>query len=51
MERGVVVAAGELHVSRVVGNVHEGGVDQLGVDRVLGALIDPPRPGIEVVDH
>ncbi len=42
---------GHLHVGGVVGNVHEGGVDHLVVDGVLGGVTHATGSGIQVVDE
>lgn len=47
----LVVHAGELDVGWVVGDVHEGGVHHLVVDRVLGGAAHPPCAGVEIVDE
>ena len=45
------VDTGELHVGRIVGDVHEGRVDHLVVDGVLRALAEAAGAGVEVVDE
>lgn len=46
-----LVDTGQLHVGGVVGNVHEGGVDHLVVDCVLGAGAHAASTRIQIVDE
>lgn len=47
----VLVDTGQLDVGGVVSNVHEGGVDHLVVDGVLGARAHTASTGIQIVDE
>ena len=46
-----VVHSGELDVGGVIGDVHEGGVDHLVVDRVLGGSAHSSCSGVKIVDE
>mmetsp|Transcript_11353 Transcript_11353/g.34115 ORF Transcript_11353/g.34115 Transcript_11353/m.34115 type:complete len:373 (-) Transcript_11353:479-1597(-) len=46
-----LVDTGQLHVGGGVGDVHEGGIDHLVVDSVLGSVTHATGTGIQIVDE